>query len=140
MTIQRILPAARYSEAVIVNGLIFCAGMVPENSSDDATLQTEDVLGQIDALLAQKSFKDDVWRVGGKAGPRARAAAAADRRSPAGRHVENHARPAEAVAAPVSVAPVEPSVTAPVAAPEAVVAASPVAPAGRSAPPGSGHG
>ena len=53
MTIQRILPAARYSEAVIVNGLIFCAGMVPENSSDDATLQTEGVLGQIDALLAQ---------------------------------------------------------------------------------------
>ena len=53
MTIKRILPAARYSEAVIVNGLIFCAGMVPENSSDDATLQTEDVLGQIDALLAQ---------------------------------------------------------------------------------------
>ena len=53
MTIQRILPAARYSEAVIVNGLIFCAGMVPENSNADATLQTEDVLGQIDALLAQ---------------------------------------------------------------------------------------
>ena len=53
MTMQRILPAARYSEAVIVNGLIFCAGMVPENSSADATLQTEDVLKQIDALLAQ---------------------------------------------------------------------------------------
>lgn len=53
MTMQRILPAARYSEAVIVNGLIFCAGMVPENSSVDATLQTEDVLKQIDALLAQ---------------------------------------------------------------------------------------
>jgi enamine deaminase RidA (YjgF/YER057c/UK114 family) len=53
MTIQRILPASRYSEAVIVNGLIFCAGMVPETSNPDATLQTEDVLAQIDALLAQ---------------------------------------------------------------------------------------
>ena len=53
MTIQRILPASRYSEAVIVNGLIFCAGMVPSATSSDATLQTEDVLAQIDALLAQ---------------------------------------------------------------------------------------
>ena len=53
MTIQRILPAARYSEAVIVNGLIFCAGMVPETTSADATLQTENVLAQVDALLAQ---------------------------------------------------------------------------------------
>jgi enamine deaminase RidA (YjgF/YER057c/UK114 family) len=53
MTIQRILPAARYCEAVIVNGLIFCAGMVPQTASDNATLQTEDVLAQIDAILAQ---------------------------------------------------------------------------------------
>ena len=53
MTIQRILPASRYSEAVIVNGLIFCAGMVPNTRSTDATIQTEDVLAQVDALLAQ---------------------------------------------------------------------------------------
>ncbi|SEH66505.1 Enamine deaminase RidA, house cleaning of reactive enamine intermediates, YjgF/YER057c/UK114 family [Rheinheimera pacifica] len=53
MTIQRILPASRYSEAVIVNSLIFCAGMVPSTTSSNATLQTEDVLAQIDALLAQ---------------------------------------------------------------------------------------
>ncbi|MGP9803025.1 RidA family protein [Rheinheimera sp. NSM] len=53
MTIQRILPASRYSEAVIVNGLIFCAGMVPDTASSNATSQTEDVLAQIDALLAQ---------------------------------------------------------------------------------------
>lgn len=53
MSIQRISPAARYSEAVIVNDLIFCAGMVPQTASDDATLQTEDVLAQIDALLVQ---------------------------------------------------------------------------------------
>lgn len=53
MSIQRILPAARYSEAVIVNGLIFCAGMVPETDSADITAQTKDVLAQIDSLLAQ---------------------------------------------------------------------------------------
>ena len=53
MTIQRILPANRYSEAVIFNGLIFCAGMVPSTTNNNATLQTEDVLAQIDALLAQ---------------------------------------------------------------------------------------
>ena len=53
MSIERVLPAARYSEAVIVNGLIFCAGMVPDTHSKDATVQTEDVLAQIDALLAQ---------------------------------------------------------------------------------------
>jgi enamine deaminase RidA (YjgF/YER057c/UK114 family) len=53
MTIQRISPASRYSEAVIVNGVIYCAGMVPNTRSPDATLQTEDVLAQIDALLTQ---------------------------------------------------------------------------------------
>ena len=53
MSITRILPSQRYSEAVIVNGLIFCAGMVPECASADARTQTEDVLAQIDALLSQ---------------------------------------------------------------------------------------
>lgn len=53
MTIQRIDPATRYSEAVIVNGLIFCAGMVPDTLSTDITTQTQDVLAQIDALLAR---------------------------------------------------------------------------------------
>jgi enamine deaminase RidA (YjgF/YER057c/UK114 family) len=61
MTIQRILPASRYSEAVIVNGLIFCAGMVPSATSSNATLQTEDVLAQIDALLAQCGSDNLAW-------------------------------------------------------------------------------
>ncbi|MDX3775666.1 RidA family protein [Chromatiaceae bacterium AAb-1] len=52
MSIQRIQPAARYSEAVIVNGLIFCAGMVPVTTQQDARIQTADVLVQIDQLLA----------------------------------------------------------------------------------------
>ncbi|WP_337841658.1 RidA family protein [Rheinheimera sp.] len=52
--IQRILPGKRYSEAVIAHGLIFCSGMVPENTGADATAQTQNVLAQIDQLLAQQ--------------------------------------------------------------------------------------
>lgn len=52
MTIYRHLPAARYSEAVVAQGLIFLAGQVPENTAVGATEQTADVLAQIDKLLA----------------------------------------------------------------------------------------
>jgi enamine deaminase RidA (YjgF/YER057c/UK114 family) len=51
--IQRIQPGKRYSEAVIANGLVFLSGMVPENTQEDATAQTANVLTQIDALLAE---------------------------------------------------------------------------------------
>ncbi len=51
--IQRIQPGKRYSEAVIVNGLVFLSGMVPDNLDADATAQTSNVLAQIDTLLAE---------------------------------------------------------------------------------------
>lgn len=51
--IQRILPGTRYSEAVIAGGFVFCAGMVPKDTSLDIQGQTADVLAQIDALLAE---------------------------------------------------------------------------------------
>jgi enamine deaminase RidA (YjgF/YER057c/UK114 family) len=51
MNIQRILPAARYSEAVIAGNFVFCAGMVPEHTDGDIVAQTKDVLAQIDALI-----------------------------------------------------------------------------------------
>lgn len=51
--IQRIQPGKRYSEAVIANGLVFLSGMVPENTQEDATAQTANVLVQIDVLLAE---------------------------------------------------------------------------------------
>lgn len=51
--IQRILPGTRYSEAVIAGSFIFCAGMVPNDTSLDIQGQTADVLAQIDALLAE---------------------------------------------------------------------------------------
>lgn len=52
MAITRIDPATRYSEAVIVNGLVFMSGMVP-NIDGDIKVQTQDVLQQIDTLLTR---------------------------------------------------------------------------------------
>ncbi|WP_028534158.1 RidA family protein [Paludibacterium yongneupense] len=52
MSLYRHLPGARLSEAVVVNGLIFLAGQVPENTEADARAQTADVLAQIDRTLA----------------------------------------------------------------------------------------
>lgn len=51
MNVQRIDTTSRYSEAVIVNGLIFFAGMVPDTEAHDIKSQTENVLKQVDALL-----------------------------------------------------------------------------------------
>ena len=46
--------AARYSEAAILNGVVYCAGQVPEQTLDeDIVSQTREVLGLIDTLLAQ---------------------------------------------------------------------------------------
>ena len=51
--IQRIQPSKRYSEAMIVNGLVFLSGMVSDNLDADAAAQTANVLAQIDALLTE---------------------------------------------------------------------------------------
>ncbi|WP_293764381.1 RidA family protein [uncultured Aquitalea sp.] len=53
MSLYRHKQGARLAEAVVSNGLIFLAGQVPENVDADAKAQTENVLGQIDALLAE---------------------------------------------------------------------------------------
>lgn len=53
MTIKRVLPGNRYSEAVIAGGFIFCAGMVPAQTHGDIVAQTQDVLDQLDQLLAR---------------------------------------------------------------------------------------
>lgn len=50
--ISRYHPAARYSEAVRVNGLVYLSGQVPDRAEADATAQTANVLAQIDAVLA----------------------------------------------------------------------------------------
>ncbi|NDV13018.1 RidA family protein [Crenobacter caeni] len=53
MSLYRHKVGSRLAEAVVSNGLIFMAGQVPENTDADARAQTEDVLAQIDALLAE---------------------------------------------------------------------------------------
>ena len=53
MSIYRHKQGARLAEAVVINGLIFLAGQVPENTEADAKAQTENVLKQIDALLKE---------------------------------------------------------------------------------------
>lgn len=57
MTIQRINPEARWSDAVIHNQTLYYTG-VPENTDGDARAQTADILAQIDDMLqAQGSDK-----------------------------------------------------------------------------------
>lgn len=51
--ITRLGSSARLSEAVVANGMVFLAGMVPEDTSGDITAQTADVLRQIDHWLVQ---------------------------------------------------------------------------------------
>ncbi|WP_145135231.1 RidA family protein [Roseomonas gilardii] len=53
MTIRRLAEEARLSGATIGGGLIFLAGQVADDATLDAEGQTADVLGQIDALLAE---------------------------------------------------------------------------------------
>jgi enamine deaminase RidA (YjgF/YER057c/UK114 family) len=53
MTIQRLNPGKRLSDATIHGGVIYLAGQVPEDASLPVREQTRSVLAQIDALLAK---------------------------------------------------------------------------------------
>ncbi len=53
MSIQRIAPGKRMSEAVVYNGVVYLAGQVAEDGNQDAAGQTRQVLDAIDALLAK---------------------------------------------------------------------------------------
>ena len=52
MTIRRIEPGARMSQAVVANGFVFLAGQVATDTSANVEGQTRQVLGEIDRLLA----------------------------------------------------------------------------------------
>jgi len=52
MTIERIDPGLRMSEAVGYGNLVFLAGHVSGNAAGSVADQTRDILGQIDAHLA----------------------------------------------------------------------------------------
>lgn len=53
MSIQRLHIGKRLSEAAIYNNTIYLAGQVAEDSSQDITGQTKQVLAAIDKLLAE---------------------------------------------------------------------------------------
>jgi enamine deaminase RidA (YjgF/YER057c/UK114 family) len=53
MTLERIQPGPRMSEAVVHNGVIYLAGQVSTGAATDIAGQTRDVLAAIDALLTR---------------------------------------------------------------------------------------
>ena len=53
MSIKRVQAGPRMSQAVIHNDLVFLAGQVAKDTSQDTAGQTRDVLAAIDALLAE---------------------------------------------------------------------------------------
>ena len=53
MSIQRLHVGQRLSEAAIFNKVVYLAGQVPADHIEGIVAQTEDVLRQIDQLLAQ---------------------------------------------------------------------------------------
>ena len=53
MTRTRLSPCPRMSEAVALGEIIFLAGQIPDDLTDDITVQTQQFLANIDAVLAQ---------------------------------------------------------------------------------------
>lgn len=53
MTIQRIKPGSRFASAVCHNGVVYLAGQVARDPSEDVAGQTRQVLATIDRLLAE---------------------------------------------------------------------------------------
>ena len=68
MTIKRIKPGARMSQAVVYNGIVTTAGQVAQGAPGaSATEQTKDILASIDSLLAEagtdksKALSATIW-------------------------------------------------------------------------------
>jgi enamine deaminase RidA (YjgF/YER057c/UK114 family) len=54
MTVKRIQPGKRMSQAVVAGGLVFVAGQVSKNKAGGSVAeQTQDILSIIDGLLAE---------------------------------------------------------------------------------------
>ncbi len=53
MTLQRFHVEARYSDTAIFNGVVYLAGQVPDDASQDIQGQTRQVLAHVDRLLAE---------------------------------------------------------------------------------------
>lgn len=52
MTLERLNPGPRMSQAVRIGDILFLAGQVPTDLSADIAVQTREVLDKIDAILA----------------------------------------------------------------------------------------
>lgn len=53
MTIRRFHTGPRMSQAVVCNGIVFLAGQVAEDTAQDVSGQTRQILATIDRLLAE---------------------------------------------------------------------------------------
>lgn len=53
MTLTRLLPGPRMSEAVTIGDIVFLAGQIPLTLDADITVQTQEVLSEIDSVMAQ---------------------------------------------------------------------------------------
>ena len=53
MSIQRLQPGKRLSQAAVHGGLVYSAGIVADDPVPDAKQQTAQILAQIDRLLAE---------------------------------------------------------------------------------------
>ncbi|MCF3972116.1 RidA family protein [Paracoccus salsus] len=53
MTMHRLNPGPRMSEAVRVGDIVFLAGQIPTTLDADITVQTREVLAEIDAVMAE---------------------------------------------------------------------------------------
>lgn len=53
MTLHRLNPGPRMSEAVRVGDIVFLAGQIPSDLTGDITAQTREVLSEIDGVMAE---------------------------------------------------------------------------------------
>ncbi|WP_372835612.1 RidA family protein [Puniceibacterium confluentis] len=53
MTLQRLNPGARMSEAVRIGDIVFLAGQIPDDLAGDIAAQTREVLDNVDAVMAE---------------------------------------------------------------------------------------
>jgi len=65
--IKRFQPGVRFSQAVLANGVVTTAGITTRDSTGDVTVQTRDILAQIEALLTEagthkaKLISANIW-------------------------------------------------------------------------------
>lgn len=59
MMLDRIRPNGRLSQAVVANGFVFVSGQGSEDPSRTISEQAQDVLGRLDALLAEAGSSKD---------------------------------------------------------------------------------